>query len=456
MTRSYCVVGGGISGLVAAHRLRAAVGDGADITLFDPADRLGGTLCTETLGGIPMDTGAEAFVVRRPEIPALLSELGLADRQLTPAPVRPLIYSRRRLHPLPPDTLFGIPSSPETMAGLVDPETIARIHAEPARPLNWRPGSDPTLAQLVADRFGEQVVTRSVDPLISGVYAGSAATIGVRSAVPALAAELDRGAPNLTAAVRRVLPVATGAPVFGAVAGGYGVLVDALVRRSRLRWVQAAVVQVDRGPTDWKLRDATGRNWHADGLVLAVPAPGLARLATGVAPRTAALASRIGSASVAVVALAVPAGTAFPDNSGVLVATGEQLRAKAVTLSSRKWGGWGYGGKLELLRLSFGRFGDPTGTASRATDHELLNWSVHDLGTIFGVAVDPVEVRVRRWTAALPQYRPGHAELVAELRAGLPPTLAVAGNYLDGIGVPACVAAAGRAVETVTSAMPGE
>ncbi|HEU4363004.1 MAG TPA: protoporphyrinogen oxidase [Mycobacterium sp.] len=450
MTHSYCIVGGGISGLAAAHRLRATVGAAADITLFEPASRLGGVLRTEIIGGVPMDTGAEAFVVRRPETPALLSELGLADRQLAPTGARPLLYSQRRLHPLPSGTLNGIPSSAQSVAGLVDGETLARIDAEPARPMFWQPGSDPSLAELVADRFGQQVVARSVDPLIGGVYAGSAATIGVRSAVPALAAELDRGAPSLTEAVRRALPVATGAPVFGAVAGGYAVLVDALARRSRLHWVRSAVVQIDRAPDGWKLRDAAGGSWHADGLILAVPAPGLARLATGIAPRTAAAASRINSASSVVVALAVPVGGGFPNNSGVLVASGERLRAKAITLSSRKWGSWGYGGKLELLRLSFGRFGD----TARASDDELLSWAVQDLDTIFGVAADPVDARVQRWRAAMPQYRPGHAELVAELRAGLPPAVAVAGNYLDGIGVPACIAAANRAVAAVINAMP--
>jgi oxygen-dependent protoporphyrinogen oxidase len=63
--------------------------------------------------------------------------------------------------------------------------------------------------------------------------------------------------------------------------------------------------------------------------------------------------------------------------------------------------------------------------------------------------VEPVDARVQRWIDAMPQYGPGHADLVAELRAGLPPALAVAGSYLDGIGVPACVGAAGRAVEAL-------
>ena len=64
-----------------------------------------------------------------------------------------------------------------------------------------------------------------------------------------------------------------------------------------------------------------------------------------------------------------------------------------------------------------------------------------------GFDVEPVDMRVHRWLHAMPQYGPGQAQLVAELRAGLPPGLAVAGSYLDGIGVPACIAAAGRAVD---------
>ncbi|CAM3072949.1 protoporphyrinogen oxidase [Mycobacterium intermedium] len=442
MTTSFCIVGGGISGLAAAYRLRLAAGDDARITLFDPADRLGGILRTEEVGGQPMDVGAEAFVLRRPEMPALLAELGLSDLQRTPTGVRPLIYSAGTTHPLPTGTVMGIPASAESVAGLVDEETVARISSEPARPFSWKPGSDPTVAELVADRFGEQVVSRSVDPLLSGVYAGSAATIGLRAAVPSVAAALDRGAANLTQAVRQGMPPASNAPIFGAVAGGYQVLVDELVSRSRVHWVRAAVSALQPG---WELRDDTGSRWDADAVVLALPAARMAHLVGDVAPGAAAAAGRVVSASSAVVALAVPADTPFPQCSGVLVASGEPLHAKAVTLSSRKWGG--AGGGVQLLRLSFGRFGDDL--ACRASDDELLTWARADLAEIFGFAVDVADARVQRWIDAMPQYGPGHAELVAELRAGLPPGLTVAGSYLDGIGVPACVGAAGRAIEAL-------
>jgi oxygen-dependent protoporphyrinogen oxidase len=386
-------------------------------------------------------------VVRRPEVPALLAELGLADRQISTTGVRPTIYSQGRMHPLPPDTVNGIPTSAASMTGLVDDATIAQMAAEPGRPLSWRPGADPAVGAVVADRFGEQVVARSVDPMLSGVYAGSAATIGIRSAAPTLAAALDAGAASLTDAARRALPGSTRGPVFGAIEGGYQVLLDELVARSRLRWVQASVAHIAADDPGWSLHDDEGSHWHADAVIVAVPAPRLAPLLAEIAPDAAAAAARIPVASAAVLALAVPGGTPLPQQSGVLVASGERLHTKAITLSTRKWGSRG---NAELLRLSFGRFGDQVARAT--SDSDLQAWAVADLLTVFGIAVDPVDVLVHRWLDAMPQYGPGHREVTARLRTDLPPTLAIAGNYLDGIGVPACVAVAGKAAQSVVAA----
>lgn len=449
MSKTYYVVGGGISGLVAAYRLRQA-DPAAHITVFDPADRLGGVLRTERLAGQSMDVGAEAFVARRPEVTSLLQELGL--RQIGTTGVRPLICSGGRLHPMPDGTMQGIPGPGANLRGLVDDATLAQIASEPTRPLHWQLDADPNVAQLVGDRFGAQVVTRSVDPLLAGVYAGSAKTIGIRSAIPALAAALDRGAPSLTAAVASVLSAAppTSASVFGAVDGGYTVLVDELVRRTGAQWAQVGIEGLTPVGRAWQLRDDEGKYWSADAVVLALPAPRVAKLLADIAPSSAAMARLIPVASAAVVALALPGGTPLPQQSGVLMAAGEALHAKAITLTSRKWG---RGGNVELLRLSFGRFGDDL--ARNVGDDRLLAWSLEDLRTLFGITAEPVDYLVQRWIDAMPQYGPGHLELVDELRAGLPAGLAVAGGYLDGIGVPACVASGTRAAhEVVGGSLP--
>ncbi|NKY51612.1 protoporphyrinogen oxidase [Nocardia vermiculata] len=439
------VVGGGISGLVAAYRLRAALGAELELVLLDRRGRLGGTLRTGEIAGEPVDLGAEAFVGRRPEIPELLAELGLSDQLVHPAGRRPLIWSERRAHPLPERTLMGIPAGPESVVGLVDEQTVAQLAAEPQRPLRWQPGADVSVAELVAGRFGAQVVQRSVDPLLGGVYAGRAESIGVRAALPTLAAALDAGASSLTRAVSDALPPPSTGPVFGALRDGYQVLLDGLRAAAAPKVdVDTTVTSLTRTATGWQL-DPAG---EFDAVVLATPAPVTAELLRSAAPVAAGLAAGVELSSSAVVALGLPADTTLPDNSGILVASGEPLRAKAFTLSSRKWPHLAEREHL-LVRASFGRFGDDTPLSW--TDEQLVTAAVEDLTTVTGVAISPDVALVQRWQGGLPQYAPGHTTRIADLEAALAdlPGLAIAGAYLHGVGVPACAASGTAAAQRI-------
>ncbi|MEU1208823.1 protoporphyrinogen oxidase [Nocardia sp. NPDC005825] len=441
------VVGGGISGLVAAYRLRQALGESAELVLVEERDRVGGILRTVDIDGDPVDLGAEAFVGRRPEIPELMRELGIEDQLVFPAGKRPLVWSEGRGHRLPERTLMGIPAGPESVAGLVDADTLAQVEAEPSRPLRWKPGADVSVGDLVGDRFGEQVVRRSVDPLLGGVYAGLANSIGVRAALPTLAAALDRGASSLTRAVSEALPPPSTAPVFGGIRDGYRVLLEALRAAAEVKSeIGTAATRLTRTATGWQL-DPIGA---VDAVVLATPAPVTARLLREVAPDAADLAAGIELASSAVVALTLPADTALPDNSGILVATGEPLRAKAFTLSSRKWPHLATR-DVALVRASFGRFGDDS--TQSWSDAALTTAAVEDLTTVTGVDIRPLHAVVQRWPGGLPQYAPGHVTRILDLRSTTTdlPGLALAGAYLDGVGVPACAASGSKAAARIAA-----
>lgn len=444
------VVGGGVSGLVAAYRLRQRFAE-ADIVVVERAGRAGGVLHTGELAGGAVDLGAEAFVGRRPEVLELMTELGIEDQLVRPAGKRPLVWAGGAAHPLPGGTLMGIPATAESVRGLVDEATVARIAAESERALAWTPGTDIDVAALVGDRFGPQVVERSVDPLLGGVYAGTSASIGVRAALPGLAAALDRGAGSLTEAVRRALPPPSTAPVFGGLRDGYGALLAALIAAGRPRLVTTtAATRLARAPHGWVL-DPLGA---VDAVVLATPAPVTARLLHYVAPAAADAAAGIELSSSALVALALPRDTALPDNSGILVATGETLRAKAFTLSSRKWPHLA-DREVALVRASFGRFGDEAPLSW--SDEELTTAAITDLSTVTGLDITPLDTVVQRWPGGLPQYAPGHTDRVATIEESVADLdgLAVTGAYLHGVGVPACVAAATaaatRIAETLTT-----
>ncbi|MFT4127360.1 MAG: FAD-dependent oxidoreductase [Gordonia sp. (in: high G+C Gram-positive bacteria)] len=450
----HAIIGAGISGLVAAYRLRQRLGEDAVIDVYEATDRAGGVLRTTEVGGNRVDVGAEAFIVRRPEALALVRELGLAAYVAHPTGRRPAIWARGRLHPLPTPALMGIPAGVEAVAGLVDDADLARIADEADRPFAWTPGTEPSVGELVGDRFGPSVLTRSVDPMLGGVYSSLAGDIGLREAVPALAARLDAGAASLSGAVRDVLRSGGGSgPVFGTLTGGYRLLVDALLAAGSpnlLRDMPVEAVIGDGGR--WVLRTAAdGRAY--DGVIVAVPAWTAGALLREAAPEAATLLRAVEPASSAVVSIALAPRTPLPDHSGVLVATGEGLRAKAFTFSAQKWPHLAGDGRAVSVRVSFGRYGDPVPAPEHAPDIDdrLRAHALADLDEVraaAGIAApsrDVVDAVVQHWTGGLPRYAPGHLVRMTRVGAALPAGLAVAGSSYAGVGVPACIGQAGRA-----------
>jgi protoporphyrinogen/coproporphyrinogen III oxidase len=450
------VVGAGVSGLAAAHRLRTLLGPDARITVLEQRNRTGGVLRTVDLAGMPYDVGAEAFLARRPEVPRLLGELGLAGAQVHPTPAAPSVRAAGRTVPLPGGTLLGVPTHRSRLDGLLSAAGVAAVAAEPDRPLRWNAGADVALGGLLRARFGDELADRLADPLLGGVYAGRVDALGLRATVPALAAALDAGARSLTAAADAATPAPTGepGPVFGALRGGYRVLLDALAgaAAAELR-LGVTVRELARLPHGWRLTLGPANApepLDVDAVLLAVPAPATARLLAGVAAGPAAAAAEIELASSVVVALAYRAADAatLPPTSGALIATGEPLAVKGVTHSSTKWAHLGADG-LVRLRASLGRYGE-AGTL-QVDDAELVDRVRADLGTLTGITADPVAVRVQRWGGGLPQYAPGHLDRVDRIERGLPAGLAVAGAALHGVGVPACIGTARAAAERLAA-----
>lgn len=480
------VIGGGISGLAAAHRLRTLAGSDCMIEVFEASERLGGKLRTVSLAGVPVDVGAEAFLVRRPEVPDLLAELGLAGDIMHPSGRASSLRVDGALHPIPKGTLMGVPADPAALTGILGDAAFEAERLDSV-PLRWDGARDTTVGGLVAARFGPEVVRRCVDPLLGGVYSGSADSIGLRTALPVLAEALDAGARTLRDAVVTALPAPVPGPVFGALSGGYGRLVDALAEAGRARiHMRAEASRVRPRGSGWEVEvrgpeggaeTGTGGAYRAeeseagpygaaefdarlfDAVILALPAPQTAELLRGVAPAGAEQASRIDLADSAVVALAVPRSARLPDKSGVLVATGERgVSAKACTLTSRKWPHLDpdhTGCGVQVLRLSYGRYGDAAVIGE--SDAELTARARADLRALLDVDTEPVDAHVQRWRGGLPQYGPGHGDLVAAVEAAVAdvPGLAIAGSAWHGVGVPACIAGGRAAAASVVADITG-
>lgn len=454
------VVGGGVSGLTAAYELRRTLGSDAEITVVEMTDRVGGKLRTVELAGHRYDVGAEAYLHRRPEVTGLLGELGLDATHPTTATARILAGGQSR--PIPSGTVLGVPVGVTEVADVLSEDGVRRLAAEADLPPLRLDGADVSVGELLADRLGPEVPDRLVDPLLSGVYAGRAASLGLRATMPALAAKLDDGAGSLLAAAAALVPPPSTdgkrVPVFGTLPGGLSGLIDLLAVESRAGIRYGFPVRVLHRTADgWRLELGPVPRpefLDCDAVVLAVPPPAARKLLADLSPAASAAFGRIDVASVAVVALALPASAALPQSSGVLIASGEchadgtPFAAKAFTYSSRKWAHLGGPDHL-LIRGSVGRFGETE--ILQRDDAELIAAVRADLAELTGVTDEPVDAVVQRWGGGLPQYGVGHLDLVDTIDRAIAdvPGLAVAGAALRGVGVPGCVASGRIAAQRI-------
>ncbi|MET9856234.1 protoporphyrinogen oxidase [Streptomyces sp. NPDC006450] len=458
------VIGGGIAGLAAAHRL---LGQGLRVTLLEAGPRLGGKLRSGELAGLRVDLGAESVLARRPEALELARAVGLGGALQPPATATARLWTRGVLRPLPGGHVMGVPGdlAPLAASGVLSAEGLARAGAEDALAPE-EIGEDVALGEYVAARLGHEVVDRLVEPLLGGVYAGNAYRISMRAAVPQLF-EAARSHASLGEGVRELQARAARAgqtgPVFSGIDGGIGRLPLAVAEACRAAGARILLDtpahELTRTATGWRVvADAPGgaEAIEAAGVVLAVQAGPAARLLDRIAPAAATELRGVEYASMALVTMALrrrdlPAGIADGGASGFLVPPVDGRTIKASTFSSNKWAWAGNDPDLFLLRTSVGRHGDE-GDLKRS-DEDLVEVSLTDLGAAVGLAptVRPVASTVTRWDGGLPQYPVGHLGRVARIRSAVAalPGLAVCGAVYDGVGIPACIASAGKAADVV-------
>lgn len=440
------VVGGGISGLVAAHTLSRA---GCRVTVLEATDRLGGKIRTAELAGVPVEDGPDAFLPRDEGPLELCRAVGLGDDLVEPEVFGAYLWSRGALRKLPAGFPYGFPRSPYAAwrAGLLSARGAARAVSERfvSGPLE---GPDVSIAAFATNRFGAEVLDHLVDPMLAGTRAGAPGDISLAAG----AREIDGLARSHRSllGVLRTLPMPE--PRFRAVAGGMQRLVTHLERAlpAATCRTNARVERIERsGEHAYRVVTQDGA-LDALGIVVAAPAFGAADVLRAVNEPAARKLAAISYASSATISLVYPddACELPPGGSGFLVASADTTTISGCTWYSRKWPASTPPGSL-LVRCFVGRAGrHPT----LDLDDDELARAVHDdLVTKMRVEGDPVAGRVARWERGLPQYRVGHLDLVDAIESDLAatPGLALAGAGYRGSGIPDCIVQAERAAGEV-------
>ncbi|GAA6526500.1 protoporphyrinogen oxidase [Intrasporangium sp. DVR] len=456
------VVGGGITGLVAARRLAQA---GHDVTLVEAARRLGGQVNTVQLGSRRVDVGAEAIHLGSPTARSLVEELGLTESVLGSRPGQSWLWTGRGLRALPAGVTPSGPTRlrPVVTSGVMSVRGLGRAGLEPLL-ARLRPGladdEDISVGEFVSSRFGHEVTQRFIDPLLGSLHAGDVHRLSLRACAPAL---VDAATQRRSLVRRRPAPPsAPGAaqlPMFASWPGGLATLTDAVLADLPVRVrLGCRVERITREPDGYTVEvtqleapgeapgEAAGatEQLRADGIVLAVPAAAAAPL---LAPHSRRAAGILDSAEVAKVATVVLGfdRSATKDlrafaGTGVLMPSTAGMLLKAATHLSRKWPQFA-DDEYSLVRLSAGRSGD--NRIAELSDDELVSQLVDDYRTVTGLDAAPHVLHVQRWSDGLPQLRVGHTARLSALREEVAQTLpgvVLAGSAYDGLGLASCIA----------------
>jgi oxygen-dependent protoporphyrinogen oxidase len=454
------IVGGGIAGLSAAFALDQARLAGADVgyTLFESSARLGGVLQTEHIDDCLVEAGPDSFLTEKPWAADLCKQVGLGDQLIGSNDHlrKTYILVRGRLVPLPDGLMFMVPT--RILSTAFSPLFSFRTKLRMAREWFRRrraSGDDESVASFVERHYGREVVDYLADPLLTGVYGGEAAALGVRAVLPRFA-EMEASHGSLgrgMVAARKKARGAAARPLFSSLKNGMQQMVDAVVASLNpgSLGLNSAVLGIQAQDSGWVV-SAGYKTDHFDAVILAVPAHIAGMLmSTASAPLARELSSIPYSSSVTVaLGYGNDVRCALPPGFGFLVPHREGKRLMAATFVHNKFPNRVPEGRA-LVRCALGGARDE-GMIS-LTDEEILLIVRDELKQILGVTSPPTFSRIYRWSKAMAQYTVGHLDRVKKIEGLLPPGIFLAGNGYRGIGVPDCVRTGKEAAESALTAV---
>jgi oxygen-dependent protoporphyrinogen oxidase len=444
--RHVAVVGGGITGLVCAHTLLRTAGAEApiEVSIFEASGRVGGKLRTFEMDGMPLEAGADSFVVRKPWAVDLCKDLGLDDQVVIPGSMGAYVWTSRGLVPYPDRAPFGIPSDVGELLGWPGLRRGAKLRAllDLVKPVG-KGEADESLGALLRRRLGPGVARTMVEPLLAGLHAGDPIRLSLEATFPELRSWVRRHGSLLRGA--RLAAEASREeqgrqPMFATVWGGLSRMIERLVERIGADRVllDAPVSAVGFGQgRPWV--ETGGVRRDVDALILATPAFESARL-LDAAPEASRGLAAIPYVSTAAVYLVYPEGTGedLPEGTGFVVPPG-RATITACTWVSRKWPHEAFADRA-VIRCFVGRAGaeEPT----RLPDPDLVEVAAREVGEAVGLTARPAASRVIRWNRAMPQYEVGHLDRLAEIEKALAteaPGVFVTGSAYRGVGIADCI-----------------
>ena len=447
------IVGAGISGLATAQAILTRRSD-AEITIFEAGQRIGGKVWTESsANGYLCEGGVNGFLDKIPRTLELCQEAGVSPVRADASAQKRYVFSRGELHKLPEKPPEFLKSRLLSVPGRlrVIYETIAGGTDNP----------DETLGQFATRRLGKEAFERLIDPMASGVFAGDASKLSLKSCFPRIHeiemehGSLIRGLIKLQMKAKREGKKNTPGPGPGGTltsfANGMSALTDSLAEQlgSRIR-ISTAVRDISRNGKRYQLQLENNEVEESDVLILAAPAHAQAGMLQTVDSDLAGLLGEIPYPALSVCCLGYRKNQVGQvlDGFGFLIPSKEQRAILGTIIDSNVFPGRAPEDSI-LLRSMVG--GARTPELALLPDEQLISKVRSDLQDILGLKAEPDFIRIFRHTRAIPQYLVGHAARLKAIDEKLQrhPGLVLTGNAFKGVSLNDCVVNAWKTAESL-------
>lgn len=436
------VLGGGISGLTAAHRLQKC---GHEVILLDRRARPGGRMHTEQRDGFLMEHGPNSMISPAPGAEALIGSLNLTDERVDKgSAVRHRYLVRNgQAHALPIDPAGFFSSGFFSLRGRL------RLLAEP---FVKRGPPDESVAEFVCRRFGSELLDYVFDPLVGGLYAGKPEQLSMAALLPRLKqlemryGSVVRGVmakamkgidPRYDPRKRMLFSFRQGmATLPGHLATALGPHVRRGIRVEKLSALANGGFQL----SCYERQTDHASTLKVDGVVVALPAYAAGRLIEGLSCAAAEALASIEHPPLAVVGLGYrQQDVDHPlDGLGVLTPTVEKRNVLGFLFSSTLFVHRAPEGHI-LLTAYVGGARQPD--LAHLPREALLALVREEARKLLGVHGQPVFDSVRYWPQGLPQPNLGHNQRMQSLDAleETHPGLVITGNYIAGVSTSTCI-----------------
>ncbi|WP_210396355.1 protoporphyrinogen oxidase [Motiliproteus sediminis] len=433
MSRSFLVIGAGISGLCTAWFLKQR---GHSVTLLETRDQAGGNIRTLHQDGYLIERGPNSTLNSRPALATLFESLGISPLEANKSSKKRYVLRDGSLHPLPmgPGDFIRTP--------LFSGAGKWRLLAEP---FIGRAKEEESVARFVERRLGQEFLNWAINPFVSGVYAGDPEQLSARAATAKVYALEKEYGSLMRGALAKILfhRHKGGAGPAGSMISfdaGMQVMTDTLGDRLGDALCTGVSVDILEQTADGWCARAGEQQWSAEEVVLALPAKACAQLLEPLLPALPELFDAIPYPAVASVSLGFrKSQVAHPlDGFGFLIPRITGVETLGVLFPSSVFPNRAPEGHCLLTAFIGGTLNPELADLG---DDEVTRRVLRDIRPLLGIEGEPAVISVNRWREAIPQYTLGHLERLASIDGLLKslPGLHTRANWREGISVADCV-----------------